>query len=254
MNTVSYRIGAYLRPKDFVSKGEDVGADWASIFLTNPRAFTGVDVNLDKDHLSFPKVVHAPYSVSIAHRDKWVRNRSLELLHEQALKAEAIGAESIVVHAGGWKKYDYESALWDWHRMADDEWPIPVLIENQAGGKHAMTRTLDQIDNLWAHVCANPQIGFCLDTAHSWGAGWTTSSFTSLYNILGGIDLIHANGSSAPWDSGMDRHSPFGEESEMDLKYVLAAVSRTKCEDLIVESKDPASDIFLLKGELSASS
>ena len=48
--------------------------------------------------------------------------------------------------------------------------PVPILIENTAGGDNAMARRLDALARLWDAV-GEFDVGFCLDTCHAHAAG-----------------------------------------------------------------------------------
>ena len=52
--------------------------------------------------------------------------------------------------------------------------PVPLLIENTAGGDNAMARRLEAIARLWEAIGAasgGDQVGFCLDTCHAHAGG-----------------------------------------------------------------------------------
>jgi hypothetical protein len=92
--------------------------------------------------------------------------------------------------------------------------PVPLLIENTAGGDNAMARRLEAIARLWDAIGAGRgrrQVGFCLDTCHAWAGGNDLSDVVErILAITGRIDLVHANDSRDTFDSGADRHTNFG--------------------------------------------
>jgi hypothetical protein len=49
--------------------------------------------------------------------------------------------------------------------------PLPVLVENTAGGDHAMARRFDALARLWDGIGGFPDVGFCLDTCHAHAGG-----------------------------------------------------------------------------------
>ena len=92
--------------------------------------------------------------------------------------------------------------------------PVPILIENTAGGKHAMARYLEALDALWTRLADAEQfdkVGFCLDTCHAFAAGLDLSTLVDdVRAVTGRIDLVHLNDSQRPAGSGGDRHATLG--------------------------------------------
>jgi deoxyribonuclease-4 len=125
---------------------------------------------------------------------------------------------------------------------------VPVLIENTAGGSHAMARTKENLTNLWKSV-GHTDVGFCFDTCHGWAAGIELkTAVKELKAITKRIDLIHANGSRDEFDSSRDRHSNFAE-SLLPQDEIAQVVKDAGC-NVIIETAEPGvkDDIkFLLK-------
>lgn len=79
-------------------------------------------------------------------------------VEQQATAAAELGAFGLVVH-GGHLRDGEESAegFANWRKLFDRQvdkggFGVPILIENTAGGDHAMARTLESIDRLWSEV------------------------------------------------------------------------------------------------------
>src|SRR5689334_20887737 len=88
------------------------------------------------------------------------------------------------------------------------------LIENTAGGDHAVGRRFDALAQLWDAISkakTDVTIGFCLDTCHAHAAGEDLSDAVERVRaIVGKIDLLHANDSRDPAGTGADRHANLG--------------------------------------------
>jgi deoxyribonuclease-4 len=125
---------------------------------------------------------------------------------------------------------------------------VPVLIENTAGGSHAMARTKENLTNLWKSV-GHTDVGFCFDTCHGWAAGIDLkTAVKELMTITKRIDLIHANGSRDEFDSSRDRHSNFAA-SILPQDEIAQVVQAASC-NVIIETAEPgvSEDIkFLLR-------
>jgi hypothetical protein len=104
----------------------------------------------------------------------------------------------------------------NWRKCIDSmEMRVPLLIENTAGGDNAMARRLERIARLWDAIGQakdGDTVGFCLDTCHAHAGGEELVGLVDrVKSITGRIDLVHANDSRDPFDSGADRHANFGE-------------------------------------------
>jgi deoxyribonuclease-4 len=94
------------------------------------------------------------------------------------------------------------------------ESPVPVWLENTAGGENAVARRVDAIARLWEQVSeaeTDVEVGFCFDTCHAHAAGEELSDVVErIRAITGRIDLVHANDSRDPPGTGADRHANLG--------------------------------------------
>ena len=92
--------------------------------------------------------------------------------------------------------------------------PLPILVENTAGGGNAIARHLDRIARLWEVLddrCDLTAVGFCLDPCHAHAGGEELAGIVDRVKaITGRVDLVHANDSRDTFDSGADRHANLG--------------------------------------------
>jgi deoxyribonuclease-4 len=107
---------------------------------------------------------------------------------------------------------ELEDGLANWRKALERlETTVPVLIENTAGGSHALSRTIETIARLWEHLDGF-DVGFCLDTCHAHAAGEDLSTVVErVLDATGRIDLVHANDSKDDPGSGRDRHERLGK-------------------------------------------
>jgi deoxyribonuclease-4 len=216
------RIGAHVDQADPVSEAKTRGANAAQIFLGNPQDWKkptvkypgGADalraVVADAD---LELYVHAPYLVNVASLNNRVRIPSRKIIQQQIDLAAEVSARALIVH-GGYVGADDDTAVGidNWRKCLEQvDAKIPIYIENTAGGEGAIARKLDMIARLWDVIGASG-VGFCLDTCHAFSAGLDLESVVDkITAITGRIDLVHANDSRDPLDSGADRHANVGE-------------------------------------------
>ena len=168
-------------------------------------------------------------SINVATLNNRIRIPSRKLLSAHAEAAAAIGAKGLIVHGGHISKGDDPAVGFDnWRKafaQAADEggFPTPILIENTAGGDYACARRFDAIARLWDAV-GDFGVGFCLDTCHAHAGGEDLVDIVDRVKaITGRIDLVHANDSKDPFDSGRDRHDNFGQ-GQIDPKLIVEVV------------------------------
>ncbi len=157
--------------------------------------------------------MHAPYVINVASSNNKIRIPSRKILANHAAAAAALGAQGLVVHGGHVTKgEDPASGVENWVKTIERvELPLPVLVENTAGGDAAMARHLDAIARLWDGIGHHEQVGFCLDTCHSHAGGEELVTIVEKVRaITGRIDLVHCNDSRDAFDSGADRHANLG--------------------------------------------
>jgi deoxyribonuclease IV len=256
------RIGAHLHDGDPLTQARAIGADAVQYFLGDPQgwkapAFPGepAEVKAAFAAADIDGYVHAPYVINVASPNNRIRIPSRKLLDQQLKAAAQVGAKGLIVHgghvtAGADPQEGYDS----WRKaITQVERPLPMLIENTAGGDGAMARGLDAIARLWEAI-AGPaegggEVGFCLDTCHAFSSGEDLAGIVDrIKAITGRIDLVHCNNSRDEFGSGRDRHAPL-DSGQIDPA-VLVDVVRAAGATVICETPDPAADVRWLRDRL----
>ena len=190
------RIGAHLHDSDPLAAAQAAEAQAAQFFLGDPQGWKAPTFPLGGDpagvRAAFAAAdidiyIHAPYVINVASPNNRIRIPSRKLLEQQLTAAAAVGAKALIVHGGHVTAgVDPEEGYDSWRKAIERiERPLPMLIENTAGGDGAMARSFDQIAQLWEAVSdaatGGGEVGFCLDTCHAYSAGeswrrsWTGS-------------------------------------------------------------------------------
>lgn len=227
--TSQLAIGAHVDQTDPVAEALARQTTVVQMFLGNPQSYKGPVVEFEGGPEALRAAaadagvdiyVHAPYIVNVASTNNRIRIPSRKLLQQHIDAAASIGAKGLIAHGGHVdNKADdpavLEKGFDNWRKAIEaTDLAVPLLIENTAGGEHAMARQLDRIERLWAAVSAAEgadNVGFCLDTCHAWAGGiHLGDAVERIRAITGRIDLVHANDSRDGFDSGADRHANFG--------------------------------------------
>ena len=108
-------------------------------------------------------------------------------------------------------------------RTADPDGAVLVL-ENSAGGGFGIGTTVEELadiaEAIAARGVADDRVGFCLDTAHAWGAGYRLSDPDATDDAprrrsmpgsgSAGCAMVHLNDSKSELGSHIDRHEHVG--------------------------------------------
>jgi deoxyribonuclease IV len=255
------RIGAHVDRTDPLAEAAAREADLVQFFLTDPQGYATPKPRADAERLRAAEVdiyIHAPYLVNVATTNNKIRIPSRKLLLAHAKAAADLGAKGLIVHGGHVNNVDELPVGFDnWRKTfayaaESGGFPLPVLIENTAGGDNACARKFDALARLWDTIGAY-DVGFCLDTCHAHAGGEDLLGIVDRVKaITGRVDLIHANDSMDEFDSGRDRHDNLGH-GRIDPELVVA-VARAAGAPVVVETPGGAggqgADIAFLRDKL----
>lgn len=252
------RVGVHLPLAGGMVRAVDralaIGATCLQVFADNPsawrrRAAPSAELPAFRARLLaddvLPLAVHGPYLLNLAASDQAIWERSLTTLIAELRTASAWGAAYLNVHIGSHRGAGPEVGI---ARIAEavrrvllevppthaDPPPVPpgfqprldgplLVLENSAGGGDGLGGTVEElaaIQDAIVGLGADPaRIGFCLDTAHAWGAGYEISRPEAVDRLLaaleaalgpGRIAMVHLNDSKAGLGSHLDRHEHIG--------------------------------------------
>lgn len=218
----------------------EIGASALQIFSDNPTAWRRrpeppAEAPAFRQRLAEldigPLAIHAAYLVNLAGADEILFERSVEVLRHELVHAPAFGARFINVHAGSHRGAGVEAGvarLVEGLSRALAEAPdgpgAPVVVvENSSGGGDSIGVSVEQLAAVLETATArglDGRIGFCLDTAHLWGAGYDIADPAVIDRVLADFDrllgldrlrMIHLNDTSSGLGSRHDRHENLGE-------------------------------------------
>ena len=255
-------IGPHVHDEDPLTAAVGTESRVVQFFLGDPQGwadpkFPGDDAEALRAALAGAQVeafIHAPYRINVASTNNRIRIPSCKLLGQQLAAAAAIGARGLIVHGGHvTADADVPEGYENWSKaVARIDRPVPMLIENTAGGDQAMARGLDGVARLWDAIAGaggSGEVGFCLDTCHAFASGEDLSGIVDRVKaITGRIDLVHCNNSRDEFGSGRDRHATM-EKGTIDPA-VLADLVRAAGAPAICETPDPPADIQWLRAHV----
>ncbi len=212
-----------------------IGCDTFQMFSANPRGWRTLDPT-PEDCERFqearaaysltPVVIHDNYLINLASAFPIIRQKSIVAFRRELLRAVALGADYLVTHPGSSKGTTVSEAL---KTCIESLWQaakglsldgLTILIENTAGQGSAIGRTFEEVAEIIAGAAGNLPMGACIDTAHSFEAGYPIHTPRGLAVTLRQLELavglekvhvIHANDSKTAFGSHADRHQHIGK-------------------------------------------
>jgi deoxyribonuclease-4 len=254
------RIGAHVDSADPLGAAVSRGAEVVQFFLTDPQSYAAPVPRPDADALRATDVeiyIHSPYRLNVATTNNRIRIPSRKLLLQHAQAAADLGAKGLIVHGGHVDGPDLEAGFSNWRKtfayaQENGGFPLPILIENTAGGDNACARRFDALARLWDAI-GEFDAGFCLDTCHAHAGGEALLGIVDRVKaITGRIDLIHANDSRDSFDSGADRHDNIGK-GQIDPELIVAVLRAAGAPAVVETPADgQAEDIEFLRAGVKA--
>lgn len=237
----SLRIGIHTSIAGGLSQSLDIaeklGCNALQIFSSSPRMWPrAATVRIpDSDARKFrarreelglgPLVIHSNYLINLAGEQPMLRARSVQAFHDEIVRAVALGADFLVAHPGARGAASLEQAadaVARAVRQAARGVPLGrlrILIENTAGMGTALGWRFEEVAAILERLADLP-VGVCLDTAHTFAAGYDIRTAEGFERTLHQIDdtiglarvcVVHVNDSKAPLGSRVDRHEHIGK-------------------------------------------
>jgi len=151
-------IGAHVDSVDPLAHAESVGADVIQFFLADPQGWKAPTEHAHAADImasGLTVYIHSPYVVNVATTNNRIRIPSRKILTQHAAAAAGIGAKGLIVHGGHVTGNDDPKVGVDnWRNVfvqaaESGGFPLPILLENTAGGTKSMARRLEAIARLW---------------------------------------------------------------------------------------------------------
>jgi deoxyribonuclease-4 len=236
----SFRIGIHTSIAGDIAGSLDIaaklGANSLQIFSASPRMWPrGGSRIADADAARFrerraglglgPLVIHDNYLINLASPDRVMRTRSIQAFHDELVRAVSLGADFLVAHPGAGMGAEKSQAIEDiaqGMRQAARGMKfggLRILVENTSGMGSAIGSRFEEIKAILDQTTDLP-MGVCLDTAHTFEAGYDITTEEGLEKTLDAVErsvglncvyVLHVNDSKTPLGSRVDRHENIGE-------------------------------------------
>jgi deoxyribonuclease-4 len=254
-------LGAHLAAGPGLVKAADraaaVGAMGLQIFTGNPTGWAR-RAELPKELPAFrarmkelgfgPLAVHAAYLANLAGPDPVFRAKTIELLRYELRVAPEYGASFVNVHIGSHRGTGVDTGI---KRVAEavekildavprDEESALLVLENSAGGGNGIGESVEELIQIHEAMAARgvdmERVGYCIDSAHLWGAGVALADDEDVERLVREFDrrigleklvMIHYHASKATHGSKLDRHQHIGG-GEVGARGLAALISHPR--------------------------
>jgi deoxyribonuclease-4 len=231
------KIGAHVKTAGGVDKAidraEEMGCETIQIFSGAPQAwrrktYAEAEVARYKARVAEtgiePAFIHGLYLVNLATENPELLAKSYEALVAEMNAAHLIGAKGVIFHLGSHKGAGYDACFRQVveycakvvEATPEDTW---LILENSAGMGGSVGSKFSELGTI-IRECATARVKVCLDTQHSFAAGYDLKSRDGLERVmeefhrevgLERLAAVHANDSKCGLGGGLDRHANIGE-------------------------------------------
>ncbi|MBO5717274.1 MAG: deoxyribonuclease IV [Alistipes sp.] len=259
-----------------VRNAQEIGATAFALFTKNQRqwlapALTEAQITtfrnaMEQAGFSAAHVLpHDSYLINLGHPDEDGLEKSRESFFEEMHRCELLGLDRLNFHPGSHlKRIDDEGSL---KRIAESinmalerSKGVTAVLENTAGQGSNLGYKFEHLAYIIERVEDKSRVGVCLDTCHTFAAGYDLRTKEALDKTFAEFDSIigfgylrgmHLNDAMRPLGSRIDRHSPLGEgEIGWECFRYIASDPRFDNIPLILETPDEsrwAEEIATLK-------
>ncbi|MDW7739555.1 MAG: deoxyribonuclease IV [Bacillota bacterium] len=171
-----------------------------------------------------PLVVHSAYLINLATNNAEFLEKSKKLLDETMERAGFYRAPYVVLHTGNHGGEGVEKGINQIIESIGEglpKWPesVKLLLENTAGSGTAIGSRFDELAEI-LKAFPEGKLGICIDTAHSWAAGYELGTAAGVEATMKEIEstvglkhlhVIHVNDTKVKLGARVDRHAHIGE-------------------------------------------
>ena len=166
---------------------------------------------------------HDSYLINLGHPEREWLEKSRESFFEEMKRCELLGLDRLNFHPGS--HLGKITSLMSLDRIAesinmalDRTQGVTAVIENTAGQGSNLGFAWEHIAHIIDKVEDKSRVGFCIDTCHTFAAGYDLSSVEACEKTFQMVDEIigikylrgmHLNDALKPLGSHVDRHASF---------------------------------------------
>jgi deoxyribonuclease-4 len=273
-------IGAHVSAEGGVENApirtHEIGANAFAFFTKNQRRWVSPPLttksielfkeNCEKYGIRAEHILpHDSYLINLGHPEKEGLEKSRNAFLDEMQRCEQLGLQLLNFHPGSHlNQHSIDECLAtiaeSINIALDKTKGVSAIIENTAGQGTNLGHTFEQIAQIIDQVEDKTRVGVCLDSCHSYSAGYDlkteagyADTFRQFDEIIGAnyLKAIHLNDTKKEFGSRVDRHDSIGKGFlGIDFFKRFMNDSRFNHIPIILETPDPtlwAEEIALLR-------
>ena len=266
MKYIGAHVSASGGVENAIKNAKEIGATAFALFTKNQRQWIAPELTpsqitlfrdlMAKEGFSAGQILpHDSYLINLGHPDNDGLEKSRDSFFEEMRRCELLGLDRLNFHPGSHlKRIDEEGSL---QRIAesinmalDRSRGVTAVLENTAGQGSNLGYKFEHLAYIIDRVEDKSRVGVCLDTCHTFAAGYDLRTKEALDATFAEFDRIigfgylrgmHLNDAMRPLGSRIDRHSPLGDgEIGWECFRYIASDPRFDNIPLILETPDEA--------------
>lgn len=231
MKYIGAHVSAAGGVENAVTNAQAIGANAFALFTKNQRQWVAKPLseesiqqfqqNLQKSGIQAKHILpHDSYLINLGHPEKEGIEKSRIAFIDELARCEQLGLHLLNFHPGSHlnkiSEQDCLARIAESINIAHQQVPnVIAVIENTAGQGSNLGYRFEHLAEIIEQVEDKSRVGVCLDTCHTFSAGYDISSdegcekvFTEFAQVVGWNYLkgMHLNGSKTPLGSRVDRH------------------------------------------------
>jgi len=233
-------IGAHVSAEGGVEnapiRAHEIGANAFALFTKNQRRWVSPPLtkksielfkqNCEKYGIKAEHILpHDSYLINLGHPEKEGLEKSRNAFLDEMQRCEQLGLQLLNFHTGSHlNQHSIEDCLAtiaeSINIALDRTKGVSAIIENTAGQGTNLGHTFEQIAQIIDQVEDKSRVGVCIDSCHSYSAGYDlkteagyAETFRQFDEIIGAnyLKAIHLNDTKKEFGSRVDRHDSIGK-------------------------------------------
>ncbi|CAK9439272.1 uncharacterized protein LODBEIA_P34750 [Lodderomyces beijingensis] len=237
--TTNFKFGAHVSTAGGVFKSvvnaRQIGANSFALFLKSPRKWVSPEYK-PEDVQQFHELCslhgynprtdilpHGSYLLNLANPDDSKAEKSYDAFLDDLKRCELLNIGLYNFHPGSSLDGDHGDSIQklarNINRAIEETEFVKIVVENMAGHGNLIGSKLSDLKSVIDLIKDKSRVGVCLDTCHSFAAGYDITDQEKLDKFLREFDsivgaeylcAIHLNDSKAPLGANRDLHQKLG--------------------------------------------